>query len=54
MPDGVPPGSQDGLGPQLHTVRAVLVPSNVWRVGLTLAAVLALVMFARFALADGG
>lgn len=54
MPDGVPPGSQDGLGQQLHTVRAVLVPANVWRVGLTLAALLALVMFARFALADGG
>ena len=54
MPDGVPPGSQDGLGPQVHTVRAVLVPSNVWRVGLTLAALVALVMFARFALADGG
>ena len=54
MPDGVPPGSQDGLGPQVHTVRAVLVPSNVWRVGLTLAALVALVMLARFALADGG
>jgi predicted PurR-regulated permease PerM len=54
MPDGVPPGSQDGLGPQVHTVRAVLVPSNVWRVGLTLAALVALVLFARFALADGG
>jgi predicted PurR-regulated permease PerM len=54
MADGVPPGSQDGLGPQLHTVRAVLVPSNVWRVGLTLAALVAMVLLARFALADGG
>jgi predicted PurR-regulated permease PerM len=30
------------------------VPSNVWRVGLTLAALVALVLLARFALADGG
>jgi predicted PurR-regulated permease PerM len=40
--------------PTLPTVRTVLVPSNIWRIGLTLAGLTALVLFARFVLADGG
>ena len=38
----------------MHTVRAVLVPANIWRVGVTLAALVALLLLARFVLADGG
>jgi predicted PurR-regulated permease PerM len=38
----------------VHTVRVLLVPANVWRVGLTLAALVALLALLRFVLADGG
>jgi predicted PurR-regulated permease PerM len=54
MAGGLPSGPRRGLEPPVHTVRAVLVPANVWRVGLTLAALVALLMLLRFVLADGG
>jgi predicted PurR-regulated permease PerM len=38
----------------VQTVRVLLVPANAWRVGLTLAALVALLMLLRFVLADGG
>ena len=54
MVDGLNPGSRDTVGQPMHTVRAVLVPANMWRVGVTLAALVALLLLARFVLADGG
>lgn len=54
MAGGLRPDSRGGLGSPVHTVRVLLVPANVWRVGLTLAGVVALVMLLRFVLADGG
>lgn len=54
MVDGLNPGSRETVGQPMHTVRAVLVPANMWRVGVTLAALVALLLLARFVLADGG
>lgn len=48
------PGRTPGTAGPPPTVRALLVPANVWRVGLTLAGLAALFLFARFVLADGG
>jgi predicted PurR-regulated permease PerM len=47
-------GPTPGVPGHIPTVRTVLVPANVWRVGLTLAGLAALLLFARFVLADGG
>ncbi len=38
----------------VRTTRVVLSPSNVWRVGLTLLAVIAFGLFVRFVISDGG
>jgi predicted PurR-regulated permease PerM len=54
MAGGLRPEPRAGIGSAVHTVRVLLVPANVWRVGLTLAALVALVIFLRFVLADGG
>ena len=54
MVGGLNPGSRDTVGQPMHTVRAVLVPANMWRVGVTLAGLVALLLLARFVLADGG
>lgn len=54
MVDGLNLGSRETVGQPMHTVRAVLVPANMWRVGVTLAALVALLLLARFVLADGG
>jgi predicted PurR-regulated permease PerM len=54
MADGLRPDPKAGLASPVHTVRVLLVPSNMWRVGLTLAALVALVLLLRFVLADGG
>ncbi len=54
MAGGLRPDPRAGLGAPVHTVRVLLVPSNVWRVGLTLAALVALLLLLRFVLADGG
>jgi predicted PurR-regulated permease PerM len=48
------PGPTPGTAGHPPTVRALLVPANIWRVGLTLAGLAALFLFARFVLADGG
>jgi predicted PurR-regulated permease PerM len=47
-------GPTPGVPGHIPTVRTVLVPANVWRVGLTLAGLAAMLLFARFVLADGG
>ncbi|MFD0473193.1 hypothetical protein ACFQ0B_36750 [Nonomuraea thailandensis] len=37
-----------------HVVRVLLSPANVWRAALAVVAVIAVVLFARFVLADAG
>jgi predicted PurR-regulated permease PerM len=54
MAGGLRPDPRAGLGSPVHTVRVLLVQANVWRVGLTLAVLVALLALLRFVLADGG